>query len=243
MAVDKWFSRITNLGQWVQWAAGSSLLAGIGVAISGYLSGLAPSVIFTLALVAVFAVLGIANQAATWFNARGRSQSVVPLSTSVGLRVEEYAVQNAMRFEAEATQAREEIRKTVDEKKHLEQRVGSLEEQLARSVAAAKEMNNGWTKLAREIMDELRKTSVNAQDAYHTITQIDDALVTPTPQGLLQIMPEDGRPEHRIDKAQKAIFAWRSQLIANVSGQISSVPIGGILGKALQDNPTKGGSE
>jgi hypothetical protein len=120
----RWLSRLTDLGQIIYWIGGSSLLTGAIIATSAAISGLPFAMIATYGLLAVFAVLGIGTFLTFWLQRPTRlGDAHYPDSSTVGALVEQYAVNNAMRFEAEARQSAEESRRAADEsRKDREQR-------------------------------------------------------------------------------------------------------------------------
>ena len=170
IAFDKWLGRITGMGQLVGWLGGTSLVTGFLVGVSGYVSGLAPAAIITLGLLSAFAVMGTGSIVAYWI--LRPKPSPVPLvsnESGVGRLVEQYAVDNAKRYEIEASQLKEELRETHHSREALQQQVTTLQSRLDGSMKAAREMNETWSKLAREAIDDFKRASGQRDEADQTI--------------------------------------------------------------------------
>jgi cell division protein FtsB len=237
---DKWLSRAADLGQLFFWLGGASILGAASVGIAGYVSGLAPSTVATQALLSLFALLGIGTFLAYWWNRRKEAPSAAAPSTgTVGQLVEQYAVENARRFESEATQLRDDLRETRQSRQELEQQVTTLQQRLDASQKSAREMNDSWSKLAREAIADARKANAKAQISADAIREIEEALVVDqTPQGLLGIVTTPPPPEERVSKAIDAVRKYRN------SGLISDfIPfMQALLAKENKPDPTDSGT-
>lgn len=236
---DKWLARATGLGQLFFWFGGS-ILGAVSVAVAGYVSGLAPSTVATQALLSLFALLGIGTFVAYWWNRRKEVPlTPAPSTGTVGQLVEQYAVESARRFESEATQLRDDLRETLQSRQELEQQVTTFQQRLDASQKSAREMNDTWSKLARNAIDEAGKANAKAQISADAIREIEEALVLdPTPLGLLRFVTVPPTPEERVSKAIEAVQKYRN------SGHISDfLPfMQQLLAKENKPDPTDSGT-
>ena len=195
------------MGQLVGWLGGTSLVTGFLVGVSAYVSGLAPATIITLGLLSAFAVMGTCSVVNYWI-LRPKSSAVplVPNAGGVGHLVEQYAVENAKRYEIEASQLKEELRETHQSREELQQQVTTLQSRLDASMKSAREMNDTWSKLAREAIDDFKRASGQRDEADQTLRQINATLAPiPNPVGLLGITPVLPTPQERIDIAVELV--------------------------------------
>jgi hypothetical protein len=211
----RWLSRLTDLGQIVYWIGGSSIFAGLVVTISGAVSGLPFAEIATLGLLVIFAVMGIGTIAWGWWSRPRSVESHQSSHAPVGSLAEQYTVESAKRFEADARRFEEESRQTREQLEAIEIEHADLQAKLHARELLTKQTIDRWNTLFDQVFELQKEANRNYMAAYQAIVAIEDALLDKSQAaftGLLGIKTVTTQTEaQRITDAQAVIAKYRSE--------------------------------